>query len=93
MSLLSKHLEPINRELKKKLFGPKQMNERFENLMYRAGLTAQGCWDEMDDYDRKAIEKFAELVVREVFAKIEDERFEVYQPVKESVMKHFGVEE
>ena len=39
------------------------------------------------------LEKFAELIVREVFAKIEDERFEVYQPVKESVMKHFGVEE
>jgi len=38
-------------------------------------------------------EKFAELIVREVFAKIEDERFEIYQPVKESVMKHFGVEE
>lgn len=37
-------------------------------------------------------EEFAELIVREVFAKIEDERFEVYQPVKESVMKHFGVE-
>lgn len=36
---------------------------------------------------------FAELIVREVFAKIEDERFEVYEPVKEAVMKHFGVEE
>jgi hypothetical protein len=38
-------------------------------------------------------QKFAELIVREVFAKIENERFEVYQPVKESVMKHFGVEQ
>ena len=41
------------------------MNERMEDLMYRAGLTAQGCWDEMDSYDRQAIEKFAELIVRE----------------------------
>jgi hypothetical protein len=30
------------------------MNEHIENLMYQAGLTAQGCWDEMDEYDRTA---------------------------------------
>ena len=41
------------------------MNKRIEDLMYHAGLTAQGCWDEMDEYDRKAIEKFAELIVKE----------------------------
>ena len=33
--------------------------------MYRAGLTAQGCWDSMDQYDREAIEKFAELIIEE----------------------------
>ena len=44
------------------------MNERIDKLMYHAGLTAQGCWDEMDEYDRKAIEKFAELIVRECLA-------------------------
>jgi hypothetical protein len=33
--------------------------------MYQAGLTAQGCWDEMDEYNRTAILKFAELIVRE----------------------------
>ena len=31
------------------------MNNQFDNLMYEAGLTAQGCWDEMDEYDRNAI--------------------------------------
>ena len=41
------------------------MNQKLEDLMYHAGLTAQGCWDEMDEYDRKAIEKFAELIVKE----------------------------
>ena len=41
------------------------MNERIEHYLYEAGLTAQGCWDEMDDYDRKAIEKFAELIIKE----------------------------
>lgn len=41
------------------------MNERINDLMYHAGLTAQGCWDSMDDYDRAAILKFAELIVRQ----------------------------
>ena len=41
------------------------MNERIEELMYQAGLTAQGCWDEMDEYDRKAIERFADLILME----------------------------
>ena len=33
--------------------------------MYHAGLTAQGCWDEMDEYDKQAIERFDELIVKE----------------------------
>jgi hypothetical protein len=41
------------------------MNQKIEDLMYHAGLTAQGCWDEMDEYDKQAIEKFAELIVKE----------------------------
>ena len=41
------------------------MNQQLENLMYASGLTAQGCWDSMDAYDHKAIEKLAELIVEE----------------------------
>lgn len=41
------------------------MNERLEHCLYQAGLTAQGCWDELDDYAKEGIEKFAELLVRE----------------------------
>ena len=48
------------------------MNERIENCLYQAGLTAQGCWDELDDYARQGIEKFAELIVQEC-AKVCDE--------------------
>ena len=50
------------------------MNKRFEDLMYHAGLTASGCWDEMDDYDRKAIEKFGQLIVQECMAIIETQQ-------------------
>ena len=41
------------------------MNQHFDNLMYQSGLTAQGCWDEMDDYAKQAIAKFAELIIKE----------------------------
>lgn len=74
------------------------MNQRFQELAQEAGLyvdvNGQPWPRNMNGEDIEgAYQKFAELIVREVFAKIEDERFEVYQPVKESVMKHFGVEE
>jgi hypothetical protein len=84
------------------------MNERIDKLMYHAGLTAQGCWDEMDEYDRKAIEKFAELIVRECLAhgKLTQSQTvvngsEEYNAGREmgievfmnQIKKHFGVEE
>jgi hypothetical protein len=49
------------------------MNPRIDELMYRAGLTAQGCWDNMDEYDRAAVLKFAELIVRECADVIEQD--------------------
>ena len=63
------------------------MKERIRELAKEARLLTGWTVGEVE------YQKFAELIVREVFAKIEDERFEIYQPVKESVMKHFGVEE
>ena len=41
------------------------MTPKFEELLYQLGLTAQGCWDNMDEYDHAAIERFAELIVIE----------------------------
>ena len=67
------------------------MNERLEDLMYRAGLTAQGCWDNMDQYDREAIEKFAELIIREC-ADIASMNQHQYESTGVYVLKHFGVE-
>ena len=59
-------------------------------LIYESGLIAQGCFDK---YDVDALKKFAELIVKAVFARIEEERYDVYEPVKEAVMKHFGVKQ
>ena len=75
------------------------MNERLEDLMYRAGLTAQGCWDNMDQYDREAIERFANLIISESINVVNKrymgdnnrEDFEVRRCV-EDLKKHFGVE-
>ena len=71
------------------------MNEQFEKLMYKSGLTAQGCWDEMDSYMHDAIKQFAELIVWECVRE-----FVRKQPVSVNVsnrarhvFKHFGVEE
>jgi len=41
------------------------MNEHFDNLMYEAGITAQGCWDQMDTYDQEAVMRLCELIVQE----------------------------
>ena len=82
------------------------MNERIDDLMYQAGLTAQGCLDKMDDYDREAILKFAELIVRECCNIVNQEALhtdyipaEMNQYVFNRLMKafdkieeHFGVE-
>ena len=70
------------------------MNERIEHCLYQAGLTAQGCWDELDDYARQGIEKFSELIVREcadIVADAVDHR-EPASTYVEKIKQHFGVE-
>jgi hypothetical protein len=83
------------------------MNERLEHCLYQAGLTAQGCWDELDDYAKEGIEKFAELIVRECVAQIEIEKGNPYRNMGDEnrygigacvesirrIKQHFGVEE
>ena len=81
------------------------MNDRIENCLYQAGLTAQGCWDEFDDYARQGIEKFAELIVLECVKFCEhesnDDEHDEYdmgmwvkaESIKTAIKEHFGVEE
>lgn len=70
------------------------MNERIEQL-------AEQCWVHTNEplfaaksphweFDRQ---KFAGLIVNEVFNRISEERFEVYEPVVQSVKQYFGVDE
>jgi hypothetical protein len=81
------------------------MTDKLEDLLYESGLTAQGCWDEFDDYARQGIEKFAELIVRECIAMCENNDFPKnpdlfehgwdggLQNAQERMMNHFGIEE
>jgi hypothetical protein len=60
--------------------------------MYQSGLTAQGCWDEMDDYAKQAILKFGQLIVRECAKRVD--YWESRQGEHtEDLLKHFGVTE
>ena len=78
------------------------MNEHINDLMYRAGLTAQGCWDSMDDYDRDAILKFAELIIQDVMNLFGDERISLHYLeqsccedsvylLQSKIKEHFGI--
>lgn len=68
------------------------MNERIENLMYQAGVTASGCWDKMDAYDQEAIEKLSRLIVEACADLVENEgRFLKYDKLADKVRSSFGV--
>ena len=41
------------------------MNELIEHCLYESGLTADGCWNELDDYAKEAILRFGEMLLRE----------------------------
>ena len=63
------------------------MNERIEHCLYQAGLTAQGCWDELGTYEQEAIEKLTELIVRECSLMCLEDKD------SQRILQHFGVEE
>ena len=55
------------------------MNERIEHCLYQAGLTAQGCWEDLDTYTQEGIEKFAELIVKECISINRQRMFSEYE--------------
>ena len=68
------------------------MTDKIEDLMHRAGLTASGCWDKMDDYDHNAIEQLTELIVKECASIVENEgRFVKYDKLANKIRENFGI--
>lgn len=41
------------------------MSYMIDDILYRAGLTAQGCWDELDEYAQEAIIRSIKMTVQE----------------------------
>lgn len=84
------------------------MNDKIEHCLYESGLTAQGCWDELDDYAKQSIQRFAELIVRECINKVETHQIPVgnsaagemacewtyaaLKEIRDEIKEHFGVE-
>lgn len=68
------------------------MNGKFDHLMYESGLTADGCWDQMDTYDKEAIMKFAELIVHETLI-VATAGLQFGPSMQEAVYIYFGVKE
>jgi len=44
------------------------MTDKLEDLLYESGLTAQGCWDEFDDYAKQGIERLVKMIINECVA-------------------------
>jgi len=63
---------------------------KIEDLMYHAGLTADGCWDELGTYEQEAIEKFAELIVRECISVVTSKC--ASPTARNALIEYFGVE-
>ena len=73
------------------------MNQKLQDLMYHSGLTAQGCRDELDDYAKQGIHKFAELIVRECLDIVNRKEYSYHEadPLWETsqlIKEHFGVD-
>ena len=78
-------LKPENRKIKKE--------STIEYFMYQSGLTADGCWNEMDEYDKQAILKFAELIVRECMRlNCKELSITAIERLLPLYKEHFGVE-
>jgi hypothetical protein len=67
------------------------MSDRYEDLLYESGLTAQGCWDSLDDYAKEAIIRFGDLIVRECINQTNN--FASIPMIKFGIANRFGVKE
>lgn len=44
--------------------------ERYEDLLYESGLTADGCWNQLDQYAKEAIDRYGKLCVESLALKL-----------------------
>jgi len=67
------------------------MDSKIDDLMYKSGLTASGCWDQLDSYDKEAIEKFGRLIIKECIEINKQElSFNAFERLMNKYQEHFG---
>lgn len=62
------------------------MNSTIEDILYRSGLTAQGCWEDMDQYAHDAIIRAIQFAAKEC------SDICMSQADKKNIRKNFGLE-
>lgn len=60
-------------------------NSAIEEIIYSAGLTAQGCWDELDDYARDGIVRAIQMAAQECASIC------MSQADRKNIRKNFGL--
>lgn len=60
-------------------------NSAIEDLLYKAGLTAQGCWDELDEYAREGIVRAIQMTAKECAEMC------MSQADRKNIRKNFGL--
>ena len=74
---------------------------KMDDLLYESGLTAQGCWDELDNYAKECIIKFGRMIVSETIDElctqmdkhgIHLSNLPTWYKCMEKTEEHFGVD-
>ena len=75
------------------------MNEIYDDLIYKSGLIADGCWDELGTYEQEAIERLIELTVLECCKALwteechtSDLAFDEVKRNSKKIKEHFGID-
>ena len=74
------------------------MDGLIEHCLYESGLTADGCWNELDDYAKQSIQRFAKLLARDFYNDVSmlelrlRNRIEELEQERDAVLQEWGLE-
>ena len=66
----------------------------FDRLMYESGLSANGCFGDMDSYDQKAVQKFGRLIAERcaIIARTASKDYDAGLEISHEITKIFELE-
>lgn len=67
------------------------MNSKVDEIFYKSGITAQGGWDELDDYQKECINKLVELTIRECAYQVKSVYKQGGGNYGETILKYFDL--